>query len=119
MQAEETGLLNQPMQRKDFASQPRDPSWYLLTFLAIALLLRVVLFHFFPGIYWADEIFQTQEPAHRLAYGPGMITWEYRLGMCCWVLPGIISGLMKCTAWLGPRSSGYVFGIALFFSLLY
>ena len=121
MQAEETGetgLPNQFPQRRNLVSQPRDPSWYLLTFLAIALLLRVVVFHFFPSIYWADEIFQTQEPAHRLAYGPGVITWEYRLGMRSWVLPGIIAGLMKSTAWLGPGSSGYVFGIALFFSLL-
>jgi len=118
MQSEETVLLSQSPPRKDFASLPRDPSWYLLTFLAIALLLRVVVFHLAPSIYWADEIFQTQEPAHRLAYGPGMITWEYRLGMRSWLLPGIISGIMKCTAWLGPGSSGYVFGIALFFSLL-
>src|SRR5262249_1834727 len=95
-----------------------DSRRYLLVFLAVALFLRLWIFHSLPSIYWADEIFQTQEPAHRLAFGPGVIPWEYRLGMRSWVLPGILALVMKATAWLGPGSSGYVFGVALFCSLL-
>ena len=87
-------------------------------FLAIALFLRVVIFLLFPSIYYPDEIFQSQEAAHRLAFGTGVITWEYRFGMRSWVLPSLIAGIMKCTAWLSSGSSGYIFGICLFFSLL-
>jgi len=89
----------------------------LLAVLALALFLRLIFFHFSPSIYWADEIFQTQEPAHHLAYGPAMVTWEYRLGVRSWVLPAVIAVIMKTTAWLGPGSSGYVFATAVFFAL--
>jgi GPI mannosyltransferase 3 len=97
---------------------PQKPIVPLLMVLALALLLRLIVFHSSPSIYWADEIFQTQEPAHQLAYGPGMVTWEYRLGLRSWVLPALIAGIMKSTAWIGPGSSGYVFGTAFFFALL-
>ena len=110
-------LTNQRQRKKDFTSLSHN-SWYLVIFLAIAFFLRMVVFFSFRSIYWADEIFQTQEAAHRLAYGIGVIPWEYQLGVRSWVLPAVIAGLMKCTAWLGSGSSGYVFGTAFFFSLL-
>ena len=90
----------------------------MLILLAIALLLRIVVFLEFPSIYYPDEIFQSQEPAHLLAFGSGVITWEYRLGARSWVLPAVIAGIMKCTAWLSPGSSGYIFGTCLCFSIL-
>ncbi|HET7106193.1 MAG TPA: hypothetical protein VFI38_05235 [Candidatus Acidoferrum sp.] len=76
------------------------------------------LYIFFPSIYWPDEIFQTQEAGHRLAYGYGVIPWEFRLGIRSWVLPACIAVIMKCTAWMGSGSSGYLLGIALCFSLV-
>jgi GPI mannosyltransferase 3 len=96
----------------------KDKIVALLAVLALALFLRLAFFHFSPSIYWADEIYQSQEPAHRLAYGPGVVTWEYRLGVRSWVLPALIAAIMKGTAWIGPGSSGYVFGTALFFALV-
>lgn len=90
----------------------------LLAILNLALLLRIAVFHFAPSIYWADEIFQTQEPAHQLAFGPGVVTWEYRLGLRSWVLPAVIAVIMKTTAWMGPGSSGYIYATALFFTLV-
>ena len=78
----------------------------------------MAVFLLFPSIYWPDEIFQSQEAAHRLAYGTGVIPWEFRLGVRSWVLPALIAGIMKCTAWLSSGSLGYIFGICLFFSLL-
>jgi phosphatidylinositol glycan class B len=111
-------LINQPPRQNDFTPLPRRILWYLITFLAVAFFLRMVVFLSFPSIYWADEIFQTQEAAHRLTYGVGVITWEFRLGARSWVLPAVIAGLMKSTAWLGSGSSGYIFATAFFFSLL-
>ena len=102
---------------KDLAQQSTSAFSYLLLFLVVALLLRIAIFRFSPSIYWSDEIFQTQEPAHRLAYGPGVITWEYRLGLRSWFLPLVIAGIMKCTSWMASGSTGYVYGTALFFSL--
>ena len=104
--------------RSDREFTRKDKIVALLALLALALLLRLFFFHFSPSIYWADEIFQSQEPAHRLVYGPGIVTWEYRLGVRSWILPALIAAIMKSTAWIGPGSSGYVFGTALFFALM-
>jgi len=108
-------LVAQP---KDFWLQSRSAFRYLLIFLAVALFLRLAVFLSFPSMYFADEIYQAQEAAHRLVYGTGVITWEYRLGARSWVLPTVIAGIMKCTAWLASGSSGYILGIAFFSSLL-
>src|ERR1041384_5998148 len=110
--------LTQHGQHEDLKPEPNGTSWYLFAVLVLALLLRLALFHTSPSIYWADEIFQTQEPAHHLAYGPSVVTWEYRLGLRSWVLPALIAVIIKSTAWLAPGSSGYIFGTAFFFSLL-
>jgi len=93
-------------------------SHYLLIFLVVAFALRLGRFLILPSIYFPDEIFQTQEVAHRLAYGYGVITWDQRFGLRSWVLPAIISGVMKATRWLAPGSAGYTLGVAIFFSLL-
>lgn len=116
--AEETGVLDRPAVHLELGHKPKKNLKYLWAFLAIALFLRLWVFHAFPSIYWADEIFQAQEPAHRIVYGTGVVTWEYRLGLRSWVLPGIVAGVVKATAWLAPGSSGYIFGTALFFSII-
>ena len=48
--------------------------------LASAFALRVGFAVGSPNIFFPDEIFQTLEPAHRLAFGYGVISWEWRLG---------------------------------------
>ncbi|HEV2964140.1 MAG TPA: mannosyltransferase, partial [Candidatus Angelobacter sp.] len=53
-------------------------SYFLFCVLLLALLLRVGAAMRVPSMAHPDEIFQTQEPAHRLAYGYGIITWEWR-----------------------------------------
>jgi phosphatidylinositol glycan class B len=91
----------------------------LLSILTLfALILRVGVALKFPNIFWADEIFQTLEPAHRLAFGNGIVTWEFRDGIRSWILPGILAGIMRLTAWLGEGSTGYLLGINIFLSIL-
>ena len=46
--------------------------------LGSALALRIGLAVGSPNIFFPDEIFQTLEPAHRLVYGYGVISWEWR-----------------------------------------
>jgi hypothetical protein len=86
--------------------------------LASALALRLGLALGSPNIFYPDEIFQTLEPAHRLAFGYGIISWEWRLGVRSWVFPAFLAGVMRATAWLGSASAGYLLGTAMVLSLI-
>lgn len=90
----------------------------LFILLIIGLILRVGIALKLPNIFWADEIFQTLEPAHRLAFGNSIVTWEFRDGIRSWVLPGILSIIMNLTQFLGSGSTGYLTGIIIFLSLI-
>ena len=74
--------------------------------LGFALSLRLGLALGSPSIFFPDEIFQTLEPAHRLVFGYGVISWEWRLGIRSWVLPAFLAGAMRATAWMGSGSTG-------------
>lgn len=104
----------EPEVRPADATHPR----LLLVILLAAFALRFGAALLSPNMFWPDEIFQTLEPAHRLAYGYGMVTWEFRVGARSWVLPAVLAGVMRLTDWLGPGSGGYLAGIAFFLSLL-
>jgi GPI mannosyltransferase 3 len=88
------------------------------TLILLALLLRVGCALAFPNIFWADEIFQTQEPAHRLAFGNGIVTWEFRDGVRSWVFPAVLAVIMRLTAGMGDGSTGYITGVTIFLCLL-
>lgn len=98
---------------------PRSTSSFLLiAIFLIALLLRVGVAIHFPSMEWGDEIFNSLEPAHHLAYGYGIVVWEWRLGIRSWVFPGFVAGVMRATDWMGPGSAGYLRGIAIVLSLV-
>lgn len=69
----------------------------LLLVLAAAFTLRLAVYFLLPNIVYPDEIFQVTEPAHRLAFGTGLMSWEWHVGIRSWLLPGALSALM----WLG------------------
>ncbi|MGA2373842.1 MAG: hypothetical protein ABSG11_24570 [Candidatus Korobacteraceae bacterium] len=99
--------------------RPRSPeSFLLIAILLIALLLRVGVAIHFPSIEWGDEIFNTLEPAHHLAYGYGIVVWDWRLGIRSWVFPAFLAGVMRTTDWMGRGSLGYLRAIAIILSLL-
>ena len=85
--------------------------------LAVAFVLRVGLAVRYPAGVSIDEIFQTLEPAHRLAYGIGVTTWEWRLGVRSWIFPAFLAGIMRSTAWLAHGSAGYLMAIIVILSL--
>lgn len=91
--------------------------YFLFAFLLIALMLRINAARS-PNIVHPDQIFQTLEPGHRLAYGYGVITWEWREGIRSWVLPAFLALVMRATAWMGTGSTGYVWGIAIVLSMM-
>jgi GPI mannosyltransferase 3 len=88
----------------------------LLVVLAIALRLEPILVE--PSAVWADEIFQTMEPAHRLVFGSGLVPWEFQLGVRSWLLPGAIAALMELARLLGDGPDYYLPLVAIAFAAL-
>ena len=70
-------------------------------FVVVALVLRVGLYLAFPGRVHADETFQYIEQANRLLGQPGIVPWEYVMGVRSWALPAIVAGVL----WLARRLS--------------
>ncbi len=75
--------------------------WPLLT---LAALPRIWAAFADQGQFWPDEVFQTLEQAHRLAFGYGLIPWEFSDGARSWLFPGALAAVLKVAAWLGARS---------------
>ena len=83
-------------------------SWLAFaTIASAALVVRVAVALAFPNVAWPDEIFQTQEQAHRAAFGFGIVPWEFRDGARSWLLPGALAVLYRLA---GPlyREAGVV-----------
>ncbi len=91
---------------------PRAERWILFGLLAFAFALRFVPALLLPNLLWPDEIFQTLEQGHRLAFGYGIVPWEYVEGLRNWVVPGVIGIVMWLTQWMGPGSTGYLAAVA-------
>ena len=100
------------------AGASRRVRWWLAAILLAAFALRVGIGLALPTSDYPDEIFQTREPAHRLAYGYGVITLEFRDGIRNWVFPAFLAGVMRATDWMGPGSLGYSLGILLTLSAI-
>jgi GPI mannosyltransferase 3 len=96
----------------------RRISRVLALILLFALAIRVSVGLFLPNMSYPDEVFQTLEPAHSLAYHHGIVTWEYRMGYRSWVLPGLLAGIMRLTDWIKPGSEGYLIGVVSLLCLL-
>lgn len=97
---------------------PRQIHTALGVLLLFAFALRVFLALHSPNVYYPDEIFQTQEIGHRLAFGNGVVAWEWRDGIRSYVVPFLLSLLMRLTVGLGAGSAGYLTAIAITTSAL-
>jgi hypothetical protein len=60
-----------------------------------------------------DETFQYLEPAYRLAFGAGVITWEFIDGIRSWLLPVAIAGFMRLAGVFTADPSGYIVPLRL------
>lgn len=68
--------------------------WITLLVIAVAaIVVRVAVALAFPNVAWPDEVFQTAEQAHRLAFGDGLVPWEFREGARSWLFPGFLAGV--------------------------
>ena len=55
-----------------------------------------------------DETIQYFEQGHRLAFGSGVVPWEFDDGIRSWLLPGLIALAMRATAWFSDNPMLYV-----------
>lgn len=93
--------------------------WLVLGLCLATFLPRAYVAVADAGLVWADEIFQTLEQGHRLAFGYGLVPWEFKVGARSWLLPGVIGGVMKALAALGIGSgAGLAVACKLMFALL-
>ncbi len=74
----------------------------LLALLALAMAVRLAAIVAFPSLHHPDENFQLFEQAHRIAFGYGVVPWEFREGIRSPVLPYVLAAL----SWLGERLAG-------------
>jgi phosphatidylinositol glycan class B len=74
----------------------------LLVLLALAMVVRLVAIVAFPSLHHPDENFQLFEQAHRIAFGYGVVPWEFRDGIRSPVLPYALAALF----WLSERVVG-------------
>jgi hypothetical protein len=81
--------------------------WAIAAILVVALGLRALAFSPY-AVHHADEAFQYIEQAHRLAFGSGLVPWEYRYGMRSWLVPLLLAGPMRLGDLLWPGSILYI-----------
>ncbi len=74
------------------------PALALAAILLLALVVRLAVAWTQVYVVFLDETFQYFEQAHRLAFGSGIVPWEFFDGARSWLLPGIIAGIMRATS---------------------
>ena len=88
-------------------------SGFLALVLSAALAVRLWIVFTHTYVVWPDETFQYLEPAHRLVFGSGVITWEFLDGIRSWFLPGILAGPMWLVSRVSQDPNAYVLVLRL------
>ena len=96
---------------------PQEPVWkHLWSVLALAFAARAAVALSGDFIVNPDEIMQYLEQGHRLAFGNGVIYWEFFYGSRSWLTPGLIAGvLMLFDAFGVSQPHWYIKGVELAF----
>src|SRR5580692_1917511 len=80
----------------------------LLILLGVALLVRLAAIAAFPSLHHPDENFQLFEQAHRIAFGYGVVPWEFRDGIRSPVLPYVLAALFRLSEPVVGGPEGYL-----------
>lgn len=72
----------------------------LLSFFILFRLLNAAVLQTFAE---PDEYWQSQEVAHRLAFGSGSLTWEWRVGLRDVAYPYLLSRVWRLFSWAGAN----------------
>ncbi len=95
------------MIKTDAADRPRALSIIIATVVFMGLALRF-LAAIQPSLHFPDEIGQYLEQAHRLVFGYGTVTWEYRYGMRSQFAPMLLAVPMGIGNAVAPGSTLYL-----------
>lgn len=101
-------------------SRPSGPGagWALGSILVFALALRLAAIFLFPSINHPDETFQLFEPAHQLAFGWGVKTWEFYDGIRSMVAPAILAVVFRLAEPVVGGPQGYIDAARMALALL-
>ena len=105
-------------------SAPRSgdrPPFYLLAtgaVLMLALAIRCLVIFTRLYVIHPDEVFQYLEQGHRLAFGSGVMPWEFHDGIRSWLLPSILAGIITVCGWISSDPSFYIYAIRFGCSIL-
>lgn len=79
----------------------------------LALGVRVAVVAGAPYVVHPDELFQFYEQAHRLAFGSGVVPWEFHDGARSWLVPGLLIGVMRLARLFSRDPAAYIDAIRL------
>jgi hypothetical protein len=91
---------------------------YLAGILALALALRFAVIFSGPYIVHPDELFQSYEQGYRLAFGSGVVPWEFHDGARSWLIPGILAAVMTASRWVSSNPVVYIDAIRILCAIL-
>ena len=76
-------------------TEPIEPRWrWLPVLLALAMVPRALVALSGDFTLHPDEVMQYLEAGHRLAFGPGVLFWEYVYGGRSLLTPGLVAGVL-------------------------
>src|ERR1700689_4032507 len=80
-----------------FRVTPRVAGLALPAILLLGFALRLGAGLTQTHVLFFDETLQYFEQGHRLAFGSGVVPWEFYDGIRSWLLPGLIALAMRAT----------------------
>jgi hypothetical protein len=87
---------------------PRVAALALPIILGLGFALRIATGLTQTHVLFFDETMQYFEQGHRLAFGSGVVPWEFDDGIRSWLLPGLIALVMHAMAWFSDNPMLYV-----------
>jgi len=91
-----------------FRVAPKAASLALPAILLFGFALRIGTALTQTHVIFFDETLQYFEQGHRLAFGSGIVPWEFADGIRSWLLPGLIALAMQTTTWFGDDPMLYI-----------
>ncbi|HXC27998.1 MAG TPA: hypothetical protein VNV38_08585 [Stellaceae bacterium] len=86
---------------------------YLIGILALALTIRLAVVVSGPYTVHPDELYQYYEQGYRLAFGSGVVPWEFHDGARSWLIPGILAAVMAASRWISANPLVYIDAIRI------
>jgi phosphatidylinositol glycan class B len=91
-----------------FRVAPRAGALALPAFLLLGFALRLGICLTQTHVLFYDETIQYFEQGHRLAFGSGIVPWEFDDGIRSWLVPGLIALAMRATSAFSDNPILYV-----------